>query len=89
LLRDRKVLFGLWHPADCVGEVGAASLPAMLAVLWFGAARDYLPGPMFLGHLGNDDEKRAAFVAMAVQPQALAMETAAEATFNQHRRAAI
>ena len=33
LLRDRKVLFSLWHPADCIGEVGAATLPAMMAML--------------------------------------------------------
>ena len=44
LLRDRKVLFSLWHPADCIGEVGAATLPAMLAMLFAGARKDYLPG---------------------------------------------
>ena len=44
LLRDRKVLFSLWHPADCIGEVGAATLPAMLAMLFTGARKDYLPG---------------------------------------------
>ena len=65
LLRDRKVLFSLWHPADCIGEVGAATLPAMLAMLFHGAQNDYLPGPMFLGHLGNDDDKRAALVTQA------------------------
>ena len=36
LLRDTKVLFSLWHPADCIGEVGAATLPAMLAMLFTG-----------------------------------------------------
>ena len=53
LLRDRKKLFTLWHPADCIGEVGAATLPAMLAMLFYGARKDYLPGSLFLGHLGN------------------------------------
>ena len=81
LLRDRKVLFSLWHPADCIGEVGAATLPAMLAMLFHGAQRDYLPGPMFLGHLGNDDDKRAALVTQALTPQTLALEQAAEANF--------
>ena len=28
-----RSLFSLWHPADCIGEVGAATLPAMLAML--------------------------------------------------------
>lgn len=89
LLRDRKVLFSLWHPADCIGEVGAATLPAMLAMLFAGAREDYLPGPVFLGHLGNDDDKRAAFVARATHEQTLTLETRAEAEFNLRRRAAL
>ena len=71
LLRDRKVLLSLWHPADCIGEVGAASLPAMLAVLFIGARKDYLPGPVFLGHVGNDDDKRAAFLTTAIAQQGM------------------
>jgi 3-oxoacyl-[acyl-carrier-protein] synthase I len=81
LVRERKVLFSLWHPADCIGEVGAATLPAMLAMLFHGARGDYLPGPMFLGHLGNDDDTRAALVAQALSPQTLALEQEAEANF--------
>jgi 3-oxoacyl-[acyl-carrier-protein] synthase I len=88
LLRERKVLFLLWHPADCIGEVGAAVLPAMLAMLYWGARKDYLPGPMFLGHLGNDDDKRAAFIAQATIPQSLALEIPAEAAFGLKRRSA-
>ena len=86
LLRDRKVMFSLWHPADCIGEVGAATLPAMLAVLLRGAKKDYLPGPVFLGHLGNDDDKRAAFVTEATATQTLALEAQAEAMFSLKRR---
>jgi 3-oxoacyl-[acyl-carrier-protein] synthase-1 len=80
-LRDRKVLFSLWHPADRIGEVGAATLPAMLAMLFHGARGDYLPGPMFLGHVGNDDDKRAALVIQALAPQTLALEQEAESNF--------
>jgi 3-oxoacyl-[acyl-carrier-protein] synthase-1 len=86
LLRDRKERFSLWHPVDCVGEVGAATLPAMLAMLAMGARHDYLPGPVFLGHLGNDDDKRAAFIVRATTSQTLALETAAEAAFSVKRR---
>ena len=86
LLRTRKVLFGLWHSADCIGEVGAATLPAMLAMLFHGARKDYLPGPLFLGHLGNDDDKRAAFVAEASIPQTLSQVSAAEAAFRSRRQ---
>jgi 3-oxoacyl-[acyl-carrier-protein] synthase-1 len=88
ILRDRKVLFSLWHPVDCIGEVGAATLPAMLAMLFHGARKDYLPGPMFLGHLSNDDDKRAAFVAQATTAQSLAREIAVEAAFNSKRMSA-
>jgi 3-oxoacyl-[acyl-carrier-protein] synthase-1 len=62
LLRDHKAGFGIWHPADCIGEVGAAALPAMLGVLHGGTRKRYLPGPTFLAYLSNDDDKRAALV---------------------------
>lgn len=88
LLRERKVLFSLWHLADCIGEVGAATLPVMLAILFMGASMDYLPGPTFLGHLGNDDEKRAAFVVQATLLQTLSLEVAAELVFRTARRRA-
>jgi 3-oxoacyl-[acyl-carrier-protein] synthase I len=65
LLRQHKENFGTWHPADCIGEVGAASLPAMLGVLHTAARKRYLPGPTFLAHLSNDDEKRAAVILTA------------------------
>jgi 3-oxoacyl-[acyl-carrier-protein] synthase I len=62
ILRQRKEVFGIWHPADCIGEVGAAALPSMLAVLYHGARKRYLPGKVFLAHLSNDDDKRAALI---------------------------
>lgn len=86
LLRQRKATFGLWHPADSIGEVGAAAAPSMLAVLLAGATGDYLPGPVFLGHLANDDARRAAFIARATAPQSLARELLAEERFEAGRR---
>jgi 3-oxoacyl-[acyl-carrier-protein] synthase-1 len=65
ILRERKLNFGIWHPADCVGETGAAALPIMLGVLHCGARKRYLPGPVFLAYLSNDDDKRAAVVLSA------------------------
>jgi 3-oxoacyl-[acyl-carrier-protein] synthase-1 len=85
LLRDRKVLFSIWHPCDSIGEVGAATLPAMLTILHLGASGDCLPGPRFLGHLGNDDDKRAAFVTQTSIPQTLSLVQAAEAEFRHGR----
>ena len=62
LLRVRKETFDIWHPADCIGEVGAAALPCMLAVALFATRKRYAPGPAILAHLGNDDGKRSALV---------------------------
>jgi 3-oxoacyl-[acyl-carrier-protein] synthase-1 len=86
LLRDRKPLFPLWHSADSVGEVGAATLPTMLAILFAGSKADYLPAQTFLGHLGNDDDKRAAVVIQALPEQTLALEMMAEAEYRTKRR---
>ena len=58
----RKEEFDIWHPADCIGEVGAAALPCMLGVALFAARKAYAPGANILCHLGNDDGKRAALV---------------------------
>lgn len=65
ILRHRKEPMGIWHPADSIGEIGAAALPAMLCVLFCAARKRYLPGQLFMAHLSNDDEKRAALVVSA------------------------
>lgn len=62
-LRQRKEEFDLWHPADCLGEVGAAALPCMLAVAEAAGRKGYAPGSTFISHLANDDGRRAALVA--------------------------
>lgn len=62
ILRQRKEMFDFWHPADCIGEVGAAIGPAMLSVLLEGMHKGYCPGQKAIAHLGNDDGKRAAMV---------------------------
>jgi 3-oxoacyl-[acyl-carrier-protein] synthase-1 len=65
LLRVRKEEFDIWHPADCIGEVGAAALPCMLAVALAAVRKGYAPGPAMLCHLGNDDGKRTALLVSA------------------------
>lgn len=65
ILRERKPAIGIWHPADCIGEAGAAALPVMLGVLHQAARKRYLPGPVFLAQLSNDDDKRAAVILSA------------------------
>ncbi|WP_123344110.1 hypothetical protein [Pseudomonas brassicacearum] len=59
-LRVRKEFFHLWHPADCIGEVGAAIGPVMLAVALAASRKGYGEGPNIFCHLGNDAGQRAA-----------------------------
>jgi len=61
-LRVRKESFDLWHTADCIGEVGAATVPCALAMAWYAAEKRYAPGPGILLHVGNTDGQRAALV---------------------------
>jgi 3-oxoacyl-[acyl-carrier-protein] synthase I len=48
--------------ADCIGEVGAATGPAMLAFMFEKMARDTHPGHRGLLHLANDDGLRSAAI---------------------------
>jgi 3-oxoacyl-[acyl-carrier-protein] synthase-1 len=60
ILRDRKEEFDIWHPADCIGEVGASIGPVMLAVLSAALQKNYSPGRSALAHFANDEGRRAA-----------------------------
>jgi 3-oxoacyl-[acyl-carrier-protein] synthase-1 len=63
ILRTRKAEFDIWHPADCVGEVGAASGLIIAAVGAFATHKEYDKGKNILLHLGNDGGQRAAVVS--------------------------
>lgn len=62
VLRQRKVFYDIWHPADCVGEVGAAIGPIVLGVLLAAMHKGYSSGNNVLAHFANDEGKRAAMV---------------------------
>lgn len=62
LLRVRKEAFDIWHPADCVGETGAAIGLIMFAVIKAACEKGYSKGSNILFHTGNDDGKRIAVV---------------------------
>lgn len=66
-LRKRKEEFDIWHPADCIGEVGAVAGLVSLAVGAYAAAKDYSKGRGVLFHLGNDDGRRVAMTAILSQ----------------------
>ena len=63
ILRRRKEEFELWHPADCVGETGAAAGLICLALARIAAVIGYAPGRGALLHFASDDGSRAAVVA--------------------------
>lgn len=60
ILRKRREDFEIWHPAECIGEAGAAAGAACLAVIHAAHAKGYAPGPRSLLHLANDSGARAA-----------------------------
>ena len=60
--RTKRREFDIWHPADCVGEIGAAIGPLMIGVLKAAFEKGYAKGNHVLMHLGGDDGKRASLV---------------------------
>ncbi len=63
-LRKRKEKFDIWHPADCIGEVGSVLAAVMLTVIKFACEKDYSEGHKLVVHLGNDDGKRSAMILL-------------------------
>jgi 3-oxoacyl-[acyl-carrier-protein] synthase I len=61
-LRVRKEEFDIWHPAECIGEVGAVAGAATIAVADAACRKSYAAGPNILVHLANDFGQRAAAV---------------------------
>jgi 3-oxoacyl-[acyl-carrier-protein] synthase I len=68
-----RVFFGQPGPqtlltlADKLGDIGAATGPAMLAHLWQLATQDLLPAPTGLLHMADAEGDRAAVVVQAVK----------------------
>jgi 3-oxoacyl-[acyl-carrier-protein] synthase I len=64
-LRVRKEQFEIWHPSDCIGEVGAAIGPCGLGIALAAARKSYAPGPVTLCHFSSDSGERYAMVLAA------------------------
>jgi len=60
--RTKRTEFDIWHPADCIGDVGSALAVVMLAVIKLACEKQYSKGSKVLAHLGNDDGKRSAMI---------------------------
>jgi 3-oxoacyl-[acyl-carrier-protein] synthase-1 len=61
-LRKRKEEFDIWHPADCIAEVGTVTGLILIAVLKTACEKEYSKGHHILAHLGNDDGKRSSMI---------------------------
>lgn len=62
ILRQRKEEFDLWHPAESIGESGAAAGTAPFAVAEAACRKAYALGTHILTHMANDAGQRAATV---------------------------
>ncbi len=60
LLRQGKDEFDFWHPAECTGEIGAASGVAAIVAAREACLKGYAPGHHILSHWANDAGQRAA-----------------------------
>ncbi len=60
--RTKREEFDVWHPADCVGEVGSTLSVVMIAVLKVACEKKYSKGDHILVHFANDDGKRASMI---------------------------
>lgn len=61
-LRQRKEEFDLWHPAEGIGESGAAIGPIIVSVAQVACRKGYACGPNILVHTAGDDGRRTATV---------------------------
>jgi 3-oxoacyl-[acyl-carrier-protein] synthase-1 len=61
-LRQRKKEFDIWHPADCVGEIGVTIGFIMFAVIKTACEKNYSKGHHILVHAGDNDGKRTAII---------------------------
>ncbi len=68
-MKQVKQEYDIWHPAECIGDIGAALVPCMLAVAKAAAEKDYAMGDGVLIHCANDDEQRAAIIGSFVNPE--------------------
>lgn len=67
-LKKVKEEYDIWHPADCIGDVGAAIVPCMLTLAMHAAEREFAAGDGVLFHCANDDEQRGVIIGRYIDP---------------------
>jgi 3-oxoacyl-[acyl-carrier-protein] synthase-1 len=65
LLRVHKESFPLWHYADSIGDIGAASGAVSLCVAATALRKGYAPGKTVICHSSSDSGQRAAALVCA------------------------
>ncbi|MCL4747374.1 MAG: hypothetical protein KJZ83_18450 [Burkholderiaceae bacterium] len=63
-MRGRREAFDFWHPAENIGEAGATSGLAIVALADAACRKSYAPGRGILCHMGTDGGRRAAVVTV-------------------------
>jgi 3-oxoacyl-[acyl-carrier-protein] synthase-1 len=66
-VRKLKSRFDHLHPADSIGEVGAAVVPCVLGLALTAARKGYAPGDGVLCHFSNDAGDRAAMLLRYIE----------------------
>ncbi len=61
-VRKLKDRFDHLHPADCIGEIGAAVGPCVMGLALAAVQKGYAEGPGVLCHFSSDDGERAAML---------------------------
>jgi 3-oxoacyl-[acyl-carrier-protein] synthase-1 len=62
ILRSLKDEFDTWHPAECVGETGAAVGAVLIALADAACRKAFAPGRRILVHMSDDAGERAAAI---------------------------
>ena len=66
LLRRHKEAFPLWHPADSIGDCGAAAGGVLVAMAQAATTKGYAPGPLAICQSSGDEGGRVAVVLRAI-----------------------
>ena len=61
-LHQPKEKFDIWHPADCIGEIGATAGVAMVVIANVASSKGYSSGTNILAHIASDSGQRVAIV---------------------------
>ena len=61
-MHQPKQEFDLWHPAEGIGETGAAAGPAMIATALTACRKGYAKGMRILLHASSDTDRRVAAI---------------------------